>query len=61
MELQSKSWNMAYLLDKQAFELLAAVVDTLFVGGINYPYERVGLLKVVLPVRAECLLASNIP
>lgn len=52
---------MAYLLDKQAFELLAAVVDTLFVGGINYPYERVGLLKVVLPVRAERLLASDVP
>lgn len=52
---------MRYLLNKEACELLATVLDALFVRGIHHPYERVSLLKVVFPIRAKCFLASDIP
>jgi hypothetical protein len=50
-----------YLLEQQAVKLLAAVVDPLTVGCVNDPYQRVGLLEVVLPVCAKGLLSSDIP
>jgi hypothetical protein len=46
---------------QQPLQFLATVVDALAVRGIHYPNERVGLLEVVLPIRPECLLASDIP
>ena len=48
-------------MDEKALELLPAVIETLAVSGIDNPDERVGLLEVVLPVRAEGLLAADVP
>ena len=50
-----------YLLQEEAFELMTAVSQTFSVCGIDHPDECVCLLKVVLPVRAESLLASDVP
>lgn len=61
-EIRFKRWDwMRYLLNKEACELLATVLDPLFVRGIHHPYERVSLLKVVFPIGAKCFLASDIP
>ena len=49
------------LLQKQLHQLISAVIETSCVGGIDHPYQRVGLLKIVLPVSSQRLLASNIP
>ena len=51
----------ACLLQEQALQLLPAVLQSLAVVGIHDPDERVGLLEVVLPVRAKGLLATDIP
>lgn len=56
-----RRWRWRYLLDQQAFQLLTAVIDTLPIGGIDYPDKCVRLLKVVLPVCSERLLASDVP
>lgn len=42
-------------------ELSPAVVQSLAVCGIHHPDERIRLLEVVLPVRAEGLLAADVP
>lgn len=51
----------AHLLQEKLEQLVSAIVQTCRVRRVDYPDERVRLLKVVLPVRAECLLASYIP
>jgi hypothetical protein len=38
-----------------------AVINSFAVSGVYYPYQGVSLLEVVSPVRAQCLLASNVP
>lgn len=50
-----------YLLKEQSCELSSAVFQPLTVRRIYNPDERVGLFEVVLPVRAECLLAADVP
>lgn len=52
---------LAYLLQEETFELMTAVSQTLSVCGIDYPNEGICLLEVIFPVRAEGLLASDIP
>lgn len=49
------------LLQQQALQLLPAIIDTLSIRGINHPYECVGLFEVILPVRPQGLLTSDIP
>jgi len=56
-----ENYKKTHLLYKQALQLPTTVLQTLAIGGINHPYQRVGLLEVVLPVRAKGLLASDIP
>lgn len=51
----------AHLLHEQAFQLNFAVVQTLSISRVNHPDQCVGLLKVVLPVCAERLLATHVP
>lgn len=50
-----------HLFLQQALEFLPTVVDAFAVRRIHNPNQRVCLLKVVLPVRAERLLASYVP
>lgn len=50
-----------YILQQESTQLLTAVVQTLSVRGIDYPDQCVCLLKVVLPVCPECLLAADVP
>ena len=50
-----------YLLQKQTFQLLSAVAQSLAIGSVHDPDERIGLLEVVLPICPECLLTSDIP
>ncbi len=57
----AKGQQHAHLLLQKAVQLLPAVVDAQPVGGIHYPDQGVGLLKVVAPVRPQRLLASDIP
>lgn len=42
-------------------QLVSAVVDTQPVGGVDDPNQGVRLLKVVAPVRAQRLLAADVP
>lgn len=51
----------SYLLHEQACKLLSAVIDAFSVRGINNPNEGIGLLKIILPVRAEGFLSSDVP
>jgi hypothetical protein len=46
---------------QQPCQLVATVVDALAVSRVHHPDERVRLLKVVLPVRPQRLLAADIP
>lgn len=49
------------LLPQQALELLPAVIQAFAIRGVHNPDQSVSLLKVVLPVGAEGLLATDIP
>jgi hypothetical protein len=49
------------LFEKEAVELILAVLDAETVGCVDNPDEGIGFLKVVAPVRAECFLAAHIP
>jgi hypothetical protein len=55
----SVPWTNLFL--EQPGQLVATVVYPLAVSSIDYPDERVRLLKVVLPVGAQRLLAADIP
>jgi hypothetical protein len=46
---------------QQPCQLVATVVNPLAIRRIHHPYQRVRLLKVVLPVGAQCLLPADIP
>lgn len=52
---------MAYLLHEQTLQLPPAITQSLPVGGIDNPDDRVRLLKVVLPVGPEGLLPTDVP
>lgn len=55
------SLEITHLLQQQSFELDPAIVNALTVCGIDHPYQRVRLLKIVFPVRAKSLLPSYVP
>ena len=50
-----------HLLQKQAFQLLPAITESLLVSSIHNPYQRVRLLEVVLPVGTKGLLTTDVP
>ena len=52
---------MAYLLEQQPFQLLTTIIQPLAICGVHDPDERVGLLEVVLPVRAQRFLPAHVP
>jgi len=58
---QSGKSTEPHFLNQEALQFLPAVVQPLTIGGIHDPDECVGLLEVVLPVRAEGLLAAHVP
>lgn len=51
----------AHLLLEQPVQLGPAVVHAHPVGRVDDPDERVRPLKVVPPVRPQCLLAAHVP
>lgn len=51
----------AHLLKQQPCQLMPTVAYSLAVGGIDHPDERICLLEIVLPVRAQRLLAADVP
>ena len=53
--------TVTHLLKQQPCQLMPTIAYTLTVRGIDHPDERVCLLEIVLPVRAQCLLAADIP
>lgn len=52
---------MTNFLHEQTFQFVPAIRETLLVRGINYPYQGVGLLEVILPVGPKSLLAADVP
>lgn len=40
---------------------MPTIAYPLTVGGVDYPDERIRLLEIILPVRAQRLLAADIP
>lgn len=61
-QLVLMSHNMAtHLLKQQSCQLMPTIAYSLTVGGIDHPDERICLLEVVLPVRAQRLLAADVP
>ena len=51
----------AYLLEQQCMKLLATIANACSIDSIHHPDQRIRLLKVVSPIGADRLLASNIP
>lgn len=51
----------AYLLEQQPCKLMLTIAYSLTVGGIDHPDERISLLEIILPVRAQRLLAADVP
>lgn len=52
---------LTHLFEQQPCQFLPTVAYALTVRGVNHPYECVCLLEVVLPVRAQRLLAADVP
>jgi hypothetical protein len=50
-----------YFFEKEAGEFLSTVVDALAVCGVDNPDECICFLKVILPIRSQCFLASYVP
>ena len=50
-----------HLLEQQPCQLMPTVAYALTVCSIDHPYECVCLLEIVLPVRAQRLLAADVP
>ena len=66
--VQAVSWFInrkdaaaAHFLHQQAFQLVSTVSQPVPIGSIDDPNQRVGLLEVILPVRAKGLLTADIP
>ena len=57
----AKGLQHAHLLLQEAMQLLSAVVNAQPVCGIHHPDQSVCLLEVVTPVRAQRLLAADVP
>jgi hypothetical protein len=53
--------RFSYLFKEQTGQLLATVVDTQAVCGVDDPYQRVGLFKIVFPVGPQGFLATDVP
>ena len=53
--------TVTHLLKQQPCQLMPTIAYTLTVRGIDHPDERVCLLEIVFPVRAQRLLAADIP
>jgi hypothetical protein len=52
---------LTHLLQQQPCQFLPTIAYALTVCCIDHPYERICLLEIVLPVRAQCLLSADIP
>jgi len=50
-----------YFLHEEIVQLLLAVPYAQPVGSVDYPDENIGLFKVVAPIGAKGLLATNVP
>lgn len=59
--MQHSGHRLAYLLLKQAEELIPTVIQPHHVGRVDHPDHGIGLFEVVTPERPQSLLASDVP
>ena len=50
-----------YIFLQEAVEFLFAILHAHTVARVDHPYQRVGLLEVIAPVRSERALPTDVP